>query len=214
MGTCFRPDKTDIHGIPQDEDMVHANFSSSLVLPLLNLLTSCSWSDPSQPFMMQLMGTPDCNPRESIVHPQRPRLPLLQATAYPSFNPSEVYPDLETAQIHHQPPISSIHVDRSIYTPFQATSTLLVPQVPQPTRSLLDPNFITRSSINVVPPSPMDQPSSFNYTQANSSMGSPTNILPPLKSTIPRKQPRFTMGPRADCEKCRLGVKGHFVHLD
>ena len=194
---------------------MHANFSSSLVLPLLNLLTSCSWSDPSQPFMMQLMGTPDCNPRESIVHPQRPRLPLLQATAYPSFNPSEVYPDLETAQIHHQPPISSIHVDRSIYTPFQATSTLLVPQVPQPTRSLLDPNFITRSSINVVPPSPMDQQSSFNYTQANSSMGSPMNILPPsLKSTIPRKQPRFTMGPRADCEKCRLGVKGHFVHLD
>lgn len=28
-----------------------------------------------------------------------------------------------------------------------------------------------------------------------------------------RKQ-RFTMGPRADCEKCRLGVKGHWMHVD
>jgi len=28
----------------------------------------------------------------------------------------------------------------------------------------------------------------------------------------PRRQQRFTMGPRADCEKCRLGVKGHWVH--
>lgn len=25
---------------------------------------------------------------------------------------------------------------------------------------------------------------------------------------------RFTMGPRSDCEKCRLGVKGHWMHLD
>ncbi|TFK72186.1 hypothetical protein BDN72DRAFT_372353 [Pluteus cervinus] len=28
------------------------------------------------------------------------------------------------------------------------------------------------------------------------------------------KKPKFSMGPRADCEKCRLGVKGHWVHLD
>ncbi|KAH7922838.1 hypothetical protein BV22DRAFT_1197150 [Leucogyrophana mollusca] len=28
-----------------------------------------------------------------------------------------------------------------------------------------------------------------------------------------RKQ-RFTMGPRADCLKCKMGVKGHWMHLD
>lgn len=28
-----------------------------------------------------------------------------------------------------------------------------------------------------------------------------------------RKQ-RFTMGPRADCEKCRAGVRGHWMHFD
>lgn len=29
-----------------------------------------------------------------------------------------------------------------------------------------------------------------------------------------QRKPRFTMGPRSDCEKCRLGVKGHWMHLD
>ncbi|KAI1788478.1 hypothetical protein LXA43DRAFT_1025310 [Ganoderma leucocontextum] len=29
----------------------------------------------------------------------------------------------------------------------------------------------------------------------------------------PRKQ-RFTMGPRADCELCRMRVKGHYMHFD
>jgi len=27
------------------------------------------------------------------------------------------------------------------------------------------------------------------------------------------KRPRFTMGPRSDCEKCRAGVKGHWGHF-
>ncbi|KAI0317855.1 hypothetical protein OF83DRAFT_92710 [Amylostereum chailletii] len=30
----------------------------------------------------------------------------------------------------------------------------------------------------------------------------------------PDRKPRVTMGPRADCEKCRLGVKGHWMHFD
>lgn len=30
----------------------------------------------------------------------------------------------------------------------------------------------------------------------------------------PTKKQRFTMGPRSDCEKCRLGVPGHYSHLN
>lgn len=30
----------------------------------------------------------------------------------------------------------------------------------------------------------------------------------------PKPKPRFSMGPRVDCEKCRLGVKGHWAHFD
>ncbi|KAF4576453.1 hypothetical protein AB1N83_000384 [Pleurotus pulmonarius] len=29
----------------------------------------------------------------------------------------------------------------------------------------------------------------------------------------PKPKPRMTMGPRAGCEKCQLGVKGHWMHL-
>ncbi|KAJ7046636.1 hypothetical protein C8F04DRAFT_1061220 [Mycena alexandri] len=42
---------------------------------------------------------------------------------------------------------------------------------------------------------------------------SPTTSYAVLGSPASKKQ-RFMMGPRADCEKCRLGVKGHWVHLD
>ena len=46
-------------------------------------------------------------------------------------------------------------------------------------------------------------------------------VLPPVSqspiSQVTRsnqlKRPRFTMGPRSDCEKCRAGVKGHWGHL-
>jgi len=42
---------------------------------------------------------------------------------------------------------------------------------------------------------------------------SPTTSYATLGSPASKKQ-RFMMGPRANCEKCRLGVKGHWVHLD
>jgi len=34
------------------------------------------------------------------------------------------------------------------------------------------------------------------------------------EASMPSRRQRFTMGPRADCEKCRLGVKGHWMHFD
>ncbi|KAI6039952.1 hypothetical protein EDC04DRAFT_2680366 [Pisolithus marmoratus] len=33
-------------------------------------------------------------------------------------------------------------------------------------------------------------------------------------SSVPGRKQRFTMGPRVDCVKCKMGVKGHWVHLD
>jgi hypothetical protein len=47
---------------------------------------------------------------------------------------------------------------------------------------------------------------------SNSGMSTPTDVAP--SKLVPPKRPRFMMGPRADCEKCRMGVKGHLVHLD
>lgn len=42
---------------------------------------------------------------------------------------------------------------------------------------------------------------------------SPTSSISPSSAGCMRKQ-RFTMGPRADCEKCRAGIRGHWVHFD
>ncbi|KAJ7592705.1 hypothetical protein C8J56DRAFT_779214 [Mycena floridula] len=40
----------------------------------------------------------------------------------------------------------------------------------------------------------------------------PMDISPTRPFLAPRRQ-RFTMGYRSDCEKCRLGLKGHYMHF-
>jgi len=50
-----------------------------------------------------------------------------------------------------------------------------------------------------LPPSPMLISPSGSYISSPSS---------------PNRKAKVTMGPRADCEKCRSGVKGHWLHYD
>ncbi|KAH9180271.1 hypothetical protein EDB89DRAFT_7311 [Lactarius sanguifluus] len=37
---------------------------------------------------------------------------------------------------------------------------------------------------------------------------------PSQQQQAPPRRSRFTLGPRPDCEKCRLGVPGHYAHFD
>jgi len=37
---------------------------------------------------------------------------------------------------------------------------------------------------------------------------------PSQRQQAPPRRSRFTLGPRPDCEKCRLGVPGHYAHFD
>ncbi|KAE9400752.1 hypothetical protein BT96DRAFT_634670 [Gymnopus androsaceus JB14] len=74
-------------------------------------------------------------------------------------------------------------------------------------------------AINVLPPTPdVLFPLGFsNATRPSTPSDSPMSISSSPSSaniTSPSRKQRFTMGPRADCEKCRLGIKGHWVHLD
>jgi len=43
-----------------------------------------------------------------------------------------------------------------------------------------------------------------------------TNVTPaiPAVPDTPTKRHRMTMGPRTDCEKCRMKVPGHWMHVD
>ncbi|KAJ6547417.1 hypothetical protein B0H19DRAFT_1165520 [Mycena capillaripes] len=53
-----------------------------------------------------------------------------------------------------------------------------------------------------------------NILPATPDLLSRTRPSTPVHDSSASKKQRFMMGPRADCEKCRLGVKGHWVHLD
>ncbi|KAJ7343623.1 hypothetical protein DFH08DRAFT_873235 [Mycena albidolilacea] len=75
-------------------------------------------------------------------------------------------------------------------------------------------------AINILPATPdllsRTRPSTPVHADRDNSSAmsiSPTNSYAVLGSPASKKQ-RFMMGPRANCEKCRLGVKGHWVHLD
>ncbi|THU92171.1 hypothetical protein K435DRAFT_780340 [Dendrothele bispora CBS 962.96] len=73
-------------------------------------------------------------------------------------------------------------------------------------------------TINVLPPTPdITAPPKFaSLPSVASSNDSPMSVnSSPISSlSSPSRRHRFTMGPRADCQKCRMGVKGHSVHLD
>ncbi|EJD52880.1 hypothetical protein AURDEDRAFT_110747 [Auricularia subglabra TFB-10046 SS5] len=102
--------------------------------------------------------------------------------------------------------------------------TLSIPDVPQtaaagaPAPFQLDLSSLMLPRINVQPATPS--------TAANSRSASlaPPSPSPSPMSSIHSPMPwspapasakrRVTMGPRADCEKCRMGVKGHWMHFD
>jgi len=44
--------------------------------------------------------------------------------------------------------------------------------------------------------------------------GSPRPVKAPDLPTSSGRKHRVTMGPRADCVKCRTGVRGHWMHFD
>ncbi|TFK55206.1 hypothetical protein OE88DRAFT_1653936 [Heliocybe sulcata] len=52
------------------------------------------------------------------------------------------------------------------------------------------------------------------FVESQQMYGSHARSIPSADALAHSKRQRFTMGPRADCEKCRLGVKGHSVHFD
>jgi hypothetical protein len=133
-------------------------------------------------------------------HCQRPELPPIQTSEYTHMSFAQAALMRQQQQgnqryLHTTPPLSSTGM-----TPTGPLVNVLPPTpIPPPRSSYVDaePGF--------TPPTRPVTPVS-NCPMA---MSSPTASF--LNTNSPRKQ-RFTMGPRTDCEKCRLGVKGHWVH--
>ncbi|KAI0792890.1 hypothetical protein C8Q75DRAFT_804604 [Abortiporus biennis] len=85
--------------------------------------------------------------------------------------------------------------------------------------NFLDPNqYQVPFASNTNSPSPSPTPAPIaqqnNEGYSNMPISQEQAQSQPTQSQPTRKPQRFTMGPRADCEKCRLGVKGHWMHFD
>ncbi|TIA94187.1 hypothetical protein E3P81_00412 [Wallemia ichthyophaga] len=82
--------------------------------------------------------------------------------------------------------------------------------------TITDPNLSLNS--NPVPPTPPSHPPDIvmateTLHMHDTSMRDSTSLIDNDKKAKQRKI-RFTMGPRADCHKCKLGVKGHYSHFE
>ncbi|KAG6919940.1 hypothetical protein DXG01_013289 [Tephrocybe rancida] len=127
-------------------------------------------------------------------------------------------PDLPPIQTAHMHFAHTLFRQHQQHTPLSATSS--VPTPPGPLVTVLPPspcisttttpvyNDVTPMQSQVQtqaptrPATPVDDPAGSSAMLVSSPMGS---------FIAPRKQ-RFTMGPRADCMKCQMNVKGHSVH--
>ncbi|KAH6919028.1 hypothetical protein BKA70DRAFT_1249058 [Coprinopsis sp. MPI-PUGE-AT-0042] len=126
----------------------------------------------------------------------------LQPTQNPSASSSSMSVSGDANSLAHHPAAStsctSLHA--GILNPHPQIN--IHPATPTPSLTSTRPS--SRASIHRHPtpePQPSESPMALSPAQSF------TQLL-----TTPRRA-RFTMGPRADCEKCRLGVKGHWMHL-
>ncbi|KAJ7470618.1 hypothetical protein FB451DRAFT_1254312 [Mycena latifolia] len=72
-------------------------------------------------------------------------------------------------------------------------------------------------AINILPATPDLLSRTRPSTPVRDLNSTAMNISPTTSYAVlgsPSSKKRFMMGPRANCEKCRMGVKGHWVHLD
>ncbi|KAM5542566.1 hypothetical protein V8D89_003527 [Ganoderma adspersum] len=139
--------------------------------------------------------------------PARPSLMLPEPPQSQYLRPPDaaaLYPHSEVAQQFqnaNQLPIPSIHVQAATPSPVQ----------------LFPPDSVTVNTGDAPPPGPpFAPPPSHDLLCAAPAMFVPPPAEPSNTTQAagpPRKQ-RFTMGPRADCEQCRMRVKGHYMHFD
>ncbi|GLB35410.1 hypothetical protein LshimejAT787_0209750 [Lyophyllum shimeji] len=127
-----------------------------------------------------------------------------------------------TQRPHHRPPPQSMSYTQTTryHRQHQEHTAISTTSPPTPSNHLTD----------VLPPAAAVSPSPTSYSDAHAHMtrtstpaappsgdstamllSSPTTSFAVANVTSPRRQ-RFTMGPRSDCIKCQLGVKGHSVH--
>ncbi|KAJ4000061.1 hypothetical protein F5050DRAFT_1804418 [Lentinula boryana] len=169
------------------EDWVQQAGSLTIDSPL------CTAATATPPFEDHSMTTDQAmqNPSSTAPLPTiygRPQLPPLQT----SFSrPSDVRPNYATVV----QPSPQVAIAINAHHQHLAPSINVLPPTP-------DVNFPMVFSSATRSSTPMnDSPMSISNSPSSSSILSPS------------RKHRFAMGPRVDCEKCRQGVKGHYIHI-
>lgn len=134
--------------------------------------------------------------------------------------PSQAHPtttQLNTSQAYinvpqHSPQVIVGPAGRQSLTP-----SMTMPHQQQPSSVYAQPGISSDGPSNQqeAQSEPPQSHDCFQTASSEMSLPPPPPICqsPGPRSTSGRKQ-RFTMGPRADCLKCRMGEKGHWMHFD
>jgi len=166
------------------------------------------------------MNSPDVLPPRPVSHTVLPvidfsqKLPISPMDGYsmtPLWEPS---PQSDTAA-QLPPPDENQVDDGDVRMDCDTTPKRLVsPNLPPPPSSnqaRRAPNPTNTEGAPLRTPKPLASCPSLEMNE----LSPPVPQVPAsqiVRSSQP-KWPRFTMGPRSDCEKCRAGVKGHWGHL-
>lgn len=133
--------------------------------------------------------------RNSQQSPPRPRIPQIHITTTNSTAQL-------TPRVQYQP-----------HPRYESAPNTFLAAPSEYTHSLPPQSEHTQPpTICILPATPGQSPLTPHDHQA-AYASSPMSISSSSPAVSNRKQ-RFTMGPRSDCEKCRLGIKGHWMHVD
>ncbi|KAG6844067.1 hypothetical protein H0H87_010010 [Tephrocybe sp. NHM501043] len=123
-------------------------------------------------------------------------------------------PAIQTSQMNFAH--AAVFKQQQQHTPHSATSSASTPSGPLVTVLPPTPSIASSSIPDYIDALPVQA-----QTQIPTRPSPPIDTLPgcstmliasPMGSFVSPKKQRFTMGPRADCIKCQMNVKGHSVH--
>ncbi|KAJ7582855.1 hypothetical protein C8J56DRAFT_831822 [Mycena floridula] len=121
----------------------------------------------------------------------------LSTTPKPFFPDEDVPMDLDASDEPERPPLPLLQTSFNAQQLVHSQLQQLLPDI-----NVLPPTPEIEITAATRPSTPCDSPGPMNISPTGSFLASPS-----------RGRQRFTMGPRPDCEKCRLGLKGHYMHF-
>ncbi|KAI5124496.1 hypothetical protein M0805_003023 [Coniferiporia weirii] len=169
----------------------------------------------SRPNLTPQLGQQECNFSPPILPPPSD----IDVSAMGTLTPHHSRHYQDQLSRPSSPPLRQFTEAQDSIQPFLQPQSRIVPphitlQPATPSEGQLLTNFVLTAPTSSTPSPTLDHtpssPTSVALDAYPSSPLSPSN----LRSGGHRRRQLLSMGPRADCEKCRLRVPGHWMHFD